>query len=844
MTSEIHLFSYLLGLVSGLLLAFIYSKMVPLFKEMRANWRQQREESAARRATSVEDNFRRVTLRRAQGMHLAAPLFALDEILFPPLLIAPPPRVEPGGPLPPDDAVNQTLPYIPDWPELATVYRAPTLTLPQALSGGSNLVITGADGAGKTVALAYLASLAANKDARLGEYSAIVPFLFHAADLNLPVGDPKNILNPIIDVASEFMPLLDVGRIPGFVQFSFRAGTALLLLDGFDELAPEAQTTVTDFLKTLIAAYPKCRVVTTAIPEQLGGLAGLGFASLPLMGWSGQTQKQFVHKWGELWTRFVGNEAWAQANLQAVDPQLIEVWLNVGAQFLTPLELTLKVWAAFAGDCLGPHTLEAIAAHIRRIAPSGTPPAALETLAMQAVVNAQMVFDPRKARDWVKSFEVVEEKPVEGAPGLAEGEAASKTGPLGKKEKAATVQTASSGLLNKMVSSGLLISHASNHMRFAHPVFGGYLAGRAMTAFNAEDTLLNQPAWSGKLLALRYYAAHGNPNRIVDYLLAQEDRVLQRLLMTAAHWMKDAPRDAVWRGKVMSGLARVLQSEENPRTLRAQAMAAFVLCDDPAAGAFFRQALQSLSFELISLAALGSGAIQDTKAIELLASTITAPSASARRAACLALVAIGQPSALEAVARALLQGDDETRRAAAEALANDPKEGHEMLRDGATMADILVRRAVVYGLSRIHEPWAAELLAKIQVEDDQWIVRNAATEVIESRTTAGNPYIPRPLTPPSQTPWLIEFAGKQGVGISPGSPAIDLLLSAVKNGNELEQQAALHYLRRTPSEGAIKTLYQAMQSGDTEMREACFRFLWEAAASGVNLPNPSQYGLD
>ncbi|MEW5939819.1 MAG: HEAT repeat domain-containing protein, partial [Chloroflexota bacterium] len=649
-------------------------------------------------------------------------------------------------------------------------------------------------------------------------------------------------LKPIVDIVAEHISLLEAGRMPGFVQHAFKNGTALFLLDGFDELAPDVQASVSDFLKTLLGAYPRCRVVTTAIPDQLDGLIALGFAPLALMGWDAHTQKQFVGKWGELWTRFVEREAWAQSGPQAVDPYLIETWLNVGGQFVTPLELTLKVWAGFAGDCLGPHVLEAIASHIRRVAPVGTPPAALETLAMQAVVNAQMVFDPRKARDWVKSFEVVEEKPVEGAPAPAEGEA-EKAVPSGQKGKAATVQTASSGLLNKMATSGLLIAHPNNRMRFCHPVFGGYLAGRAMTAFNAEETLINQPIWNGKLLALRYYAAHGDATRVVDAMLAADDPLLHRSLLIAAHWLRDAPREANWRGKIMAGLARVLQSEENPRALRAQAMAAFVLCGDPAAGAFFRQALQSLSFELISLAALGSGAIRDTKATELLASTITAPSASARRAACLALVATGQSSAMESVARALLQGDDETRRAAAEALANDPKEGHEMLRDGATMEDILVRRAVIYGLARINAPWANDMIERSQVEDDQWIVRSAAAEAIESRSSAGNPHIPRPLTPPSQTPWLIEFAGKQGMGISPGSPATDLLLSAVKNGNELEQQAALNYLRRAPSEGTIKTLYNVMQTGIPEMREACFQILWEIASSGVKLPDPAQYGL-
>jgi HEAT repeat protein len=835
--------SFALGFISGIILVVIYGRIRPAIREMRANWTAQREEASVRRATGVEDNHRRVTLRRAQGMHLAAPLFALDEIIFPPTLIAPPPRVEPGGPPSPEDIVTQTLPYLPSWPELATIYRTPTLSLSQALSGGSNIVIVGMDGSGKTVALAHLASLAANKDPRLGELSEFVPFLIHVADLNLPINDPKDVLNPIIDTAAEFLPLLDQARIPNFIQFVFR-NNALLLIDGFDELAPDVQAVVSEYLKILISAYPNARIVTTAIPDQVDGLLSLGFAPLSLMGWNLRDQTEFIHRWGDLWTRFVGTEAWAQTGPEAVDPILLETWLNIGHQSITPLELTLKVWAAFAGDCLGPHVLEAIASHLRRVALPNTPPAALETLAMQAVVNSQMVFDPRKARDWVKSFEIIEENPAEGEPTSTEGEAPTPgTDPLGQKGKPGKVQTASSGLLNKMVASGLLISHSNNRMRFAHPVFGGYLAGRAMTAFNAEEALLNQPNWSGKLLALRYYAAHGNVTHLVDSMLAIEDRILHRPLLTAARWLRDAPRDAAWRGKIMAGLARILQSEENPRSLRAQAMAAFVLCGDPAASAFFRQSLQSLSFELIALAALGSGAIQDTKSVELLSSTISGPSLLARRASCLALVSIGAPSSLESVARALLQGDDDARRAAAEALANDPKDGHEMLRDGATMPDILVRRAVVYGLARVDAPWAVELIQKIQVEDDQWIVRTAATEVIDAKASPTDPRIPRPLTPPSQTPWLIEFAGKQGVGISPGSPATDLLLAALKNGSEVERLAALPYLLRTPNEGVIKSIYHAVRDDDPEMREAAFQLLWELSTTSLALPDPAQFGL-
>jgi hypothetical protein len=90
-----------------------------------------------------------------------------------------------------------------------------------------------------------------------------------------------------------------------------------------------------------------------------------------------------------------------------------------------------------------------------------------------------------------------------------------------------------------------------------------------------------------------------------------------------------------------------------------------------------------------------------------------------------------QPASPDSVATELLQGTEELRRAAAEALANNPEEGHPALADGSSMPDLLVRRAVVYGLVRVRQPWALQLLEKMQVEDEQWVVRSAATQALE-----------------------------------------------------------------------------------------------------------------
>jgi hypothetical protein len=832
-------YSFFAGFIAASIFWWLIARARPLWNEMRSGFKEQQEVAQSRKSNTVEENHRRSTLRRAQGMHLAAPLFALDEILQTPLVMAPQPVVEPGTPPVFEDVVSQTVPYLPTWPEIAAAFGTQTLTLPQALAGNSNLVIIGQPGVGKTVALAHLASLLANRSEEMGELQGRVPFHLHVANLRLPITDEKDALKPITEAFSENASMLDLGRLPNFIQSVFKSGDTVLLIDGFDELTPSEQQVVSDYFKMLIKVFPKNRIITTGAPEYLDGLIALGFAPLALTAWPARQNEHFIEQWGQLWSQTVSLEAWAQTGPEQVDPLLLNVWLGADNMNLTPLELTLKAWGAYAGDSLGPHVLEAIATHIRRIAPQNTPLAALETLAMQATLSAQPVFDPRKARDWVRSFEPAEET-VSGEQ-LAAEETATEEKPA-KGKKAEKVSTPTYGLLSKMVSSGLLIAYANNRMRFIHPVFAGYLAGRAMTTYNAQEPILNQPDWAGKFLAMRYFAAFGDASKLVQSLMEFSRLPMHRPLMVAARFLRDAPKNAPWRGKLFGTLAAILQTEGIPFGVRGQAMAAFVHSNDPNAAVLFRQFAATTSFELVQLSVLGLGAIRDAKAIQVLEQTLGAPSLAVRRAACMALVAIGNNDALESVAHTLLSGDEDVRRAAAEALASDPVEGHAVLREGMTHSDILLRRAIAYGLGRLEDPWAVEALQKIQIEDEQWVVRNAATEVLDAKTNITT-RAPRRLKAPSDSPWLVEFASKQGVGISPGTPATDILLQALKSDDAETRLAALPYLKYVPSEGVVTQLYHAMYKDDPELREAAYNTLWEIGTSGIKLPDPTQLGL-
>jgi hypothetical protein len=393
-----------------------------------------------------------------------------------------------------------------------------------------------------------------------------------------------------------------------------------------------------------------------------------------------------------------------------------------------------------------------------------------------------------------------------------------------------------------MAESGLLSQHRNNRMRFVHPIFGGYLAGCALANYKPE-AILEQPPWIGKYLAMHFLAARGDASSLAAALLADVDRPLARNLLTPARWLDDAPSQALWRGQVMAKLAELLQQPGQPLGLRGQALAAFVQCSDPGSAVLFRQLLAGRDAELLQLAALGSGALQDAKAIESLADLLNNPSPNVHRAACLALVAIGTQSAMDAVASALLHGDENLRRSAAEAMSNHPVEGYTMLREGAEMKDdLMVRRAVVYGLGRVHQPWSEQLLSKLQIEDDQWVVRNAASEIIEERQKP-DPHIPKRLPPPSESPWMIAFAGKQGLGISPDKPPTDLLLQALDSGEAEEKLAALAYLRTMPVEGVFGRLYQVMYGAESDLREAAFQVVAEMAARGVDVPDPVQFGV-
>lgn len=397
--------------------------------------------------------------------------------------------------------------------------------------------------------------------------------------------------------------------------------------------------------------------------------------------------------------------------------------------------------------------------------------------------------------------------------------------------------------LPELVASGVLVSRRNNRISFFHPVIAGFLSGTFLASSGGAEELMNQPQWTGVSLAIRYASACTDISDLALSMLENKDDPLSRKTVAVWRWLDEAPKSARWRGAAMRKTASVIQHEVLSMSARAKAVVALATSGDPGAGVLFRQLLNNPSESVRQLAALGCGMTRDPKAVEDLANLAAGDaSLAASRAAIMALGSIANKPALDAIADILLNGSEEMRRAAAEVLANDPEEGHPTLEEGSQVEDLLVRRAVVYGLMRVGEPWARQILEKMQIEDGQWVVRTAADQAVE-QLNSPNPYVPRPLPALAQTPWLIVFAGKLGMGVSPGKPAMDLLLQALKSGEPEERLAALEYLALHGDATFIPHIYHILYGCEGELREAAYYTLWCLAGSGVPLPSPTQFGL-
>jgi hypothetical protein len=156
--------------------------------------------------------------------------------------------------------------------------------------------LRGGAGAGKSTLLQWLAVSACRAaSSTAAAWGQVVPFLvqlrrFHPSELPEPEALPRIVAGPI---AAE-MP-------DGWAHRQLRSGRAVLLVDGVDEIEHGRRNEVRDWLRGLVSAFPRARMVVSARPFAVtdSWLTDLGFTNFDLLPLNPKGVREFLRAWHE-----------------------------------------------------------------------------------------------------------------------------------------------------------------------------------------------------------------------------------------------------------------------------------------------------------------------------------------------------------------------------------------------------------------------------------------------------------------------------------------------------------------------------------------------------------------
>jgi HEAT repeat protein len=811
---------------TGFLLAAFLGYLLYRLRTRISNFREAMGESyrtaVEALTTTSAQGYRNDLMQWAQSAHMASHLFALEEILLPPRIMIHPPPVDPEQP--PEYDAPALFPFTPDWPQLAITYGAANIPAQQLLSLKSHTLLVGLPGSGKTTVLAALTIEWLRKSAQTGAPSTEIPralFYANAHDLALPASS-KDTIPPLIPAVQYHAASLSASQIPAYIKGSLRAEGSVVLLDAVDELTYDGQAALRMWVKEFLAQFPKTRLIVTIAPEEVTNWRPMGFAIAAPAPWLPADHRQFMEQWGARWQEVVVSD---RKSAEKPDPALLIGWISRQTFGLSPLDICLRTWAAFSGDLQGTTSASDQQAYLSRHLPE----AAAEAMAQ---VTRTMI---------VESNSTPTRKQVESALALAWPHSERSLPPV-------------EDFFDDMIESGVLRRRPGGRVSFGHLTIAARLAARAASKESNLNAFFANARSPLSDLTAQAMSAQTDVSTLVSAVLTTDARKPEGeqaaggaqmppivedgwKLLKVASWLRDAPSTAGWRVEVFRRLMKLVRTPSQPFPLRARALCAFLNSRDPSASQLFRQILtaQDTDLEAKILAALGLGAMSDPSAIELLTKQMETDSRELRWAGALALGHIATHTAIDTLGQVLLQGEDDLRRAVAEALSLDPIEGHGILREAIQDSELLVRRAAVFGLARTGQAWALEILERVQVEDGQWAVKSAAAQAVERlHGEAENP-MPVP-PPPHNLPWLIAFATERKTGLAPGLPALAMLQRVIREGEPRQRAAAVETLGNLGDRDFIQDLCMGLSDNESSVRSLAFEGLWALRTKHEEVP--------
>ena len=805
--------SLMVGIVLGILLTAAFFYWLPTLRLWHSRASGRLRQTLAWFRSGVEVRYQTETAEHLSRYHLGGQWGELADIMTRPRLLAPPTEIDPHALT--DWNAGQLTQV---WPELAARVALPPMpgaTLHSLLRNGQRVLVCAPAGGGKTALLAYAAHRCAIADDQ--SLLPILPAYVHLAEMDFSPfaptdadqpAKPVDPLMPLLAVLQRYTSALTNRGLKDLFQRKLKAGQALILLDGWDELPAEARPLCLTWLHHLLEDYPGGRLIMGVGLAGYGRLLDLGFARIQILPWRQREVEVFA-------------AGWAKAlNNNPIRPD--RFW-RPGQ---TPLQTSLRFWLVTIGG---------------QTDASQKPRRQTDLMAQALSLLVKLSPNGNESADQVRdafhdywqriAYYLLNENRL-----------------ILTKEEAAQLATETAvghelkdlpGRLPKSLEQcPIFLPVKGGGVRFRNLLWRDYLAAAYLAsqvqpaeAEAVAQAALQNPRWRD---VLTYFVARPEIPAttiatLAGGLLQSPDRTPTREnLFQVAAWLPELVEGkGEWQRQVLVLLGQIIRQTSFPQLLRQRAMAALMQTGEAGVFTFATQLLERSDPFLRDVGLMGLshlGLQRPQEVVRRLTEHLEDGAVAVRLAAVQALAWLPHPLTERPLLTVLIDGDDAMSRAAAEGLVLRGADGLQILREALEDEALHVRRAAIYGLLAANDERVVPWLEKVEKEDKEWLVRSAATEAIE--TLRQKQKMAWAQTDLSKQRWLVDYAAHDGRAVPAGAAALPFLVQVLTEATDPDLRlAAAVSIGLLPADDVVPALETAVRDSQQQVSEAAFSTL-------------------
>lgn len=687
----------------------------------------------------------------------------------------------------------------------------------------------------------------------LPAFNTLTPLYIHLADLNLTArefGSEVDPAEPFMRALQRSVSTLTARTIPRMIYQRLEDNQALILMDGYAELPAAEQERVLAWLRAFLAQYGNNFIVMTGPATGYGELVQQDFSPVFMKPWNSQDIGEAIAKYADAFPLITGTK---RRPGEEITPNARK---RVAAESfgLSPVEVTLKIWAMYSDENVGYNLSEWLEVFVRSQLPANQSyefivpflgnAGALQT--ERGFIRRQWLEVLFKQQEAAGAMVITQEALQQlDADAPTEADAADSdddSDELENEDEAAANRTR---MLQTLVFAGLLHRYRSGRYRYRHSIFADYFAAITLrdlprTSPASLYVLAQRPQWRR---AFAHAARYTNLDNVVRMKLMANPDLLHTDLLDMAQWLAytdEIPPD--WRGEILKRLGNAFVNPNQFIANRERIACALVAGRDvEGALNIFEYGLSQPDPDVRRLSALGAGALGNhgQRLDEAIIDLLAAPEEDVQLAAAHALGALQTEFSRQAMEQALQEGDQKLQQAVAEAFAGMPQNGYETLHALMEHNEMFVRRAALFGVRRIETEWAQDVIRQRFMHETQSFVHLLAQESFLRQIEGNTGLQPPPSV--ADIDWVYEWADAFGIDLPADQPAHDLLAYMMTPTNTDLYYRVLGTVLAGQL-GVVQTaqsLYSCLQDPDPIVRQAAYKSLIDMQVRiGERLPDP------